>query len=451
MSSETVIVASNLTKRYRIFDKPIDRVSHALSFGRWRRYQEFTALDNVSFEIYRGEAVGIIGRNGSGKSTLLQLVCGILKPTAGNVRVNGRISALLELGAGFHPEFTGRENAYMNAAVIGLSREEVDAKFEDVVAFADIGDFIDQPVKTYSNGMYVRLAFSVAINVDPDILVVDEALAVGDMFFQAKCMIRLKRMMEDGVTVLFVSHDTAAVKGLCRKCAYLEKGRLVDFGKASAVVDAYISSTHLQMNQALKTQLDYQAIITDVRDNDDKQTQPKISSGTPAGEIFVSTTQEGKFLDGATRYGEGGARILDVTLLNSQRQPTDQIELREEFFIQVSVRIDKDLPTIAIGYSIRDLKGQMLVGTLTSCEKIDVPPVHAGDIYVFEIKSANRLRQGVYTISIGLELPVILNQQHVFLDILENAVVFHSNFPSNPRDWFPAMVLVPAEFCCMKV
>jgi len=226
-NDDIAITVKNLTKTYRIFGHPGDRIKQALTFGQKHYHKEFTALNDVSFEIKKGETVGIIGRNGSGKSTLLQLICGILKPTSGSVEVNGRISALLELGAGFNPEFTGRENVYFQGAVMGIAREEMTKRFDEIAAFADIGEFIDQPVRVYSSGMFVRLAFAVAVNVEPDILVVDEALAVGDAAFQAKCLLLLKTLQARGdITVVFVSHDLVLVKNLCQRVFILSRGQV---------------------------------------------------------------------------------------------------------------------------------------------------------------------------------------------------------------------------------
>jgi lipopolysaccharide transport system ATP-binding protein len=220
-----IIQAQDLSKTYRLYDRPHHRLLQSLSGERRRYYREFSALNNVSFELQRGETLGIIGTNGAGKSTLLQLLCGTLQPSAGHLQVHGRIAALLELGAGFNPEFTGRENLTINAAILGLSPRQIDERTEDIIAFADIGDFIDRPVKTYSSGMYVRLAFSVVVHVDPQILIIDEALAVGDALFQFKCMSRMRRMLDDGVSLLFTSHDISAIKALCQRTLWLEKGQ----------------------------------------------------------------------------------------------------------------------------------------------------------------------------------------------------------------------------------
>ncbi|VVN66655.1 ABC transporter ATP-binding protein [Pseudomonas marginalis] len=240
MSPDIAISAEGLSKCYQIYDAPKDRLLQMVMRGRKRYYREFWALDDVSLTVARGETVGIIGRNGSGKSTLLQLICGTLMPTRGTVRGQGRIAALLELGAGFNPEFTGRENVYMNAAVLGLSRAEIDTRFAEIAAFANIGDFIDQPIKIYSSGMMVRLAFAVSVCVEPDILIVDEALSVGDASFQFKCLNRLEDLTAKGTTLLFVSHDMSMVKRFCHRVIYLRQGRVIASGAPDEMAELYL-------------------------------------------------------------------------------------------------------------------------------------------------------------------------------------------------------------------
>lgn len=240
MCSDVAISLKNLTKTYRLFGHPGDRIKQFFSLGLKRYHKEFTALKDVSFEIKRGETVGIIGRNGSGKSTLLQLICGILKPTSGAVQVNGRISALLELGAGFNPEFTGRENVYFQGTLMGFTKAQMDARFDEIAAFADIGEFIEQPVRVYSSGMFVRLAFAVAIHMEPTILIVDEALAVGDTAFQSKCLILLKTLQARGdITIVFVSHDLVLVKNLCHRVLTLSSGLIILDATPKMAIDQY--------------------------------------------------------------------------------------------------------------------------------------------------------------------------------------------------------------------
>lgn len=451
MGEEIAISLNNVSKCFKRYARPVDRLKEILLPGKTYA-QEFWALQDVSFQVMKGETMGIIGRNGAGKSTLLQIICGTLTPTGGQVQVNGRVAALLELGAGFNPEFTGRENVYMNGAIMGLSRQDVDDRFDRVAAFADIGDFIEQPVKTYSSGMYVRLAFASAINVDPDILIVDEALSVGDMFFQAKCMARMRQMMEAGVTVLFVSHDTGSVKSLCQRGVFFEKGQLQKIGKASEVVASYISVVHGDMNQELKLQLQENIKNTQKSINSQKgKLDDEVFNNSIISEIFVSTDREAKLAEGASRYGEGGARILDIKLLNSQHYPTEQLDLKEDFTIQASIIFDKNLPTFCFGYLVRDIKGIDIIGTVTSIEKVHMPAVTEGEVYVVEMKATNMLNAGIYTLTFAVELPVVLNQQHVFLDWVNDAIVFQVNVAKDPLDRFTSRVYVPAEIKYFQV
>lgn len=239
MSSDFAIQVEGLSKCYHIYDKPRDRLKQMLTRGGKQFFREFWSLRDVSFSVGKGETVGIIGRNGSGKSTLLQMICGTVSPTAGTVRTRGRVAALLELGAGFNIEFTGRENVFLNAAILGVPQEEMEARMEDVLTFSELGDFLDRPVKTYSSGMYTRLAFSIAIHVDPEILIVDEALAVGDARFVAKCMRRIKDIQHNGATILFVSHDVGSVRTLCERAIWLDKGRVVELGDVFPVTGRF--------------------------------------------------------------------------------------------------------------------------------------------------------------------------------------------------------------------
>lgn len=238
MSSNVVISLDNVSKMYRVYEKPQDRLKQSM-FRKKVYYREFWALRDISIQIKKGETVGIIGRNGSGKSTLLQIIAGTLSPTSGDIKINGKIAALLELGSGFNPEFTGRENVYLNASILGLSKKEIDERLPYIEQFAEIGDFIDQPVKTYSSGMFVRLAFSVAVNVDPDILVIDEALAVGDMNFQLKCIEKMKSFKKEGKTIIFVSHDTYTVKNFCDQAIWMMDGHIHLRGDVVSVTEKY--------------------------------------------------------------------------------------------------------------------------------------------------------------------------------------------------------------------
>lgn len=291
-SDKVAITVRNLTKKYRIFGHPGDRIKQALTFGSMHFHREFSALEDVSFEIRKGETVGIVGRNGSGKSTLLQLVCGILKPTSGSVQTNGRISALLELGAGFNPEFTGRENVYFQGALTGFTKAQMDERFDDIATLADIGDFIDQPVRIYSSGMFVRLAFAVAISVDPDILVVDEALAVGDARFQAKCFSRIQELCDRGGSILFVTHATDQIIRFCDRAMLIDQGRLVQTGLPKDVINHHLATLFLPGEKAVSTQ----------------------------NEVSSFTSRPG-YNAGEYRFGNGAAEIVDFWFTPTDGHP----------------------------------------------------------------------------------------------------------------------------------
>ena len=453
MSSDNpVIRVRELSKCYEIYDRPQDRLKQSI-YPRLQRiarrdvqryYREFWALRDVSFEVNRGETVGIIGKNGAGKSTLLEMISGTLTPTSGEVEVKGRVAALLELGAGFNPEFTGRENVYMNAALLGLSRVEIDSRYHDILTFADIGEFVEQPVKTYSSGMFVRLAFAIAIHSNPEILIVDEALAVGDMAFQAKCMARLRKMMDSGTTVLFVSHDIGTVKALCSRCLYLEGGMTVRYGRAADVAGLYVARINLEINSILGAlpQKNVRSVVH--ADREGLTEDQRLFDTAP---FLVRTDAPEHLGREVTRYGDGRVTVFDIKLLGRAGIPVDHLELDELFQIQISVRVNADLPDIAWGYSMRDLKGQMLTAMMsTSDPEIGLRPVKAGTMLVLAIKGKNPLQAGIYTLAVGIELPVMMNQHHIFLEVVENALVFKSTWPADAGCLFPGIVKVPVEF-----
>jgi lipopolysaccharide transport system ATP-binding protein len=453
-TDDVAIRASNLSKCYQIYDTPRDRLKQFV-MPRVRRivgkaqaqyFREFWALKDASFDVQKGESFGIIGRNGSGKSTLLQIICGTLSPTSGFVQTTGRVAALLELGAGFNPEFTGRENTVMNASLLGYSRTQIEEQFDNIAAFADIGEVMNQPVKTYSSGMYVRLAFAVAIAVRPDILIVDEALSVGDMAFQAKCMTRIRKMIEAGTTILFVSHDIGAVKALCTRCLYLERGRTVSYGRAADVAGLYLSQTHMEINAAL----DAPSPLTDVETITTTENGIALNTHRLSVErrtFAVSTNIAMDLNQEATRYGDGRVTVLDVKLLGRADHATEELEVDEPFQIQISVRANADIPDIAWGYSMRDLKGQMLIAMMSTHGPSTGPrAVKAGNVLILNIKGKNPLQAGIYTLAVGIELPVVKNQQHIFLEVVENALVFKSVWPDDKSRLSPGIVKVPVEF-----
>jgi lipopolysaccharide transport system ATP-binding protein len=360
-NDDIAISVKNLTKTYRIFGHPGDRIKQALTFGQKQFHKEFAALKDVSFEIKKGETVGIIGRNGSGKSTLLQLVCGILKPTSGSVEVNGRISALLELGAGFNPEFTGRENVYFQGAVLGIAKEEMALRFDDIAAFADIGEFIDQPVRTYSSGMYMRLAFSVAIHVKPDILIVDEALSVGDVAFQHKSMKRARELVDSGTSLLLVSHDRSTIAATCSRCILLEKGETIMDGLPSDVFDYYLARI---TKGSERVQLDRLA-----------SGRAKVASGT------------------------GEARVEKIRLLDNQEKELEILEVGMPVILEFLVRAHQPIPLLALVFAIRDRLGQTIFSINTNSLKQSPMRVLAGALFKFRFHFYANLGPGSYSVS----------------------------------------------------
>ncbi|MDP3028251.1 MAG: ABC transporter ATP-binding protein [Deltaproteobacteria bacterium] len=371
MSSDVAIRVHDLSKCYQIYDRPHDRLKQSL-YPRLQRlvgkppkqyHREFWALKDVSFEVKKGETIGIIGRNGSGKSTLLQLICGTLTPTGGAVETNGRIAALLELGSGFNPEFTGRENVYMNASILGLTEAEIDVRYDDIVAFADIGDFLDQPVKTYSSGMYVRLAFAVIANVDADILVIDEALAVGDAFFTQKCMRFLRKFRENG-TILFVSHDTAAVIALCQGAYWLHQGMIWQSGTPKEVSEAYLADF-------FEAQQGPGAVSARSEKESTYNIDVPITSYRDMRCDFINATnlrndiELFQFQPDAASFGQGGAHITSVVLADEAGAPLIWVVGGENVRLIITCRANKELVSPIIGFYIKDRLGQILFGDNT--------------------------------------------------------------------------------------
>lgn len=357
-NAEYAIEVHGLGKCYHIYDKPSDRLKQMLWRGRRQYYKEFWALKDVNFNIKKGETVGIIGRNGSGKSTLLQMICGTVNPTEGEVKVNGRVAALLELGAGFNPEFSGIENVYMAASLYGLRKDQIDQRFDEIAAFADIGDHINQPVKTYSSGMYVRLAFAVIAHVDADILVVDEALAVGDAIFTQKCMRFLRHFQASGGTLIFVSHDSAAVVSLCSKAILLSRGKLIDQGIPKEVSENYLNLIY-QSTQAidgvlLESKSISQPIDLIEEDYHDIRDQ-LINHSNLRNDIEVF-----KFSSSGMGFGTGGAKIVSVKILDETRKPLNWFVGGENIILEIlSIAIDK-IQNPIVGFELKDRLGQII-------------------------------------------------------------------------------------------
>lgn len=361
-----VISVQGVGKSFRMYDKPVHRLWQALT-GRDHRSREFHALRDVSFQIGRGETVGIIGRNGSGKSTLLQIIAGTLAPTSGSCQVNGKVAALLELGSGFNPEFTGRENVYLNGTILGLTRVQIDQRMQRILDFADIGEFIDQPVRSYSSGMAVRLAFAVIAHVDADILIVDEALSVGDAFFAQKCMRFLREFQKRG-TLLFVSHDAAAVTNLCSRAIWLENGVVQMQGEAGRVVEQYMARQHARSRADAAgdtVHVDSGEAVPAARVQDGAEAdfrQALLQSLGASNRIAVF-----EFDPDATgpQFGAGGATIFKVALLDEQGTPAQLLSGGERVVLRISARANRSLEAVILGFYIKDRLGQRLFGDNT--------------------------------------------------------------------------------------
>lgn len=416
MSSEISIKIENLSKCYQIYDQPRDRlkqfvvprIQKAIGQPLTQYYREFWALRDVSFQVKRGETVGIIGRNGAGKSTLLQILCGTLSPTFGKVEIKGRVAALLELGSGFNPEFTGRENVYMNASVLGLSNEEIDARFDEIINFADIGDFLDQPVKTYSSGMYIRLAFSVVVHVDANILIVDEALSVGDMYFQSKCMAHMKKLMDSGVSVLFVSHDTNSVKALCSRTVYLDHGTVAAIGSTDDVVEAYYSAG-IKKTQLIQTQ------------QETEETKALIGFD----ETELADHKEFQTRAGFHRIQNGMAEFISVQFLNTLNRKIEVIEFGQKIVLRMLFKASIDLHCIGLAYHIRNKNGVDVIYSDTGIERCHLTDIRAGEIVTMDWEFSVNLQNGDYSVAAMLSIPQNLSIGQVEVcDFAPLAVIF---------------------------
>ena len=396
MQSNLAINVCDVTKIYRLYDKPIDRLKESISLTHKKYHKEFFALDKISFSVEKGSTVGIIGTNGSGKSTILKIITGVLNPTTGSVEVDGNISALLELGAGFNMDYTGIENIYMNGTMMGFSREQMEAKLPEILEFADIGDFVYQPVKTYSSGMFVRLAFALAINVEPEILIVDEALSVGDVFFQAKCYRRMEEIRKTGTTILMVTHDMGSVIKYCDKVILLNKGEFLAEGPAGEMVDLYkkiLAGRMDDLEADLAKRLDSNFSDMMELNNDINKTHAKEYHGLMKDKISINQNK--------TEYGDGRAEIYDLGLLDSKGELTNLLLKGEEFTIREKIRFNANIESPIFTFTIKDKKGTELSGTNTMFEGVEVKPVKPGDEAVVEFRQKMTLQGGEYLLSMS--------------------------------------------------
>lgn len=407
-SDQAVISVQNVSKCFHTYDKPRDRLKQAIvpRFQRWAGDKvtcygkEFWALRDISFEVKKGEAVGVVGRNGSGKSTLLQIICGTLTPTIGKIETRGRIAALLELGSGFNPEFTGRENVYLNAAVLGLTHDEVSDRFDAIAGFADIGEFLDHPVKTYSSGMVVRLAFAVQAQVDPDILVVDEALSVGDARFQAKCFERLRQLKENGTSILLVTHSSEQVVTHCSRAILLEQSRVEMIGESRPVINRY---TDILFGRTAGPEAGSEEPDIPAGEGEAAAFAPAVQTLQLSLESDVYASRVG-YNSHEYRWGDGAATLMDFHLSASGREFPTSVESGEEIVLGLSLKFNRPVINPILGFTIKTKEGVTVYGTnsyLLGCVETRTMG-ESGTVATASVKFTNRLATGDYFISIGI-------------------------------------------------
>ena len=390
---EPVIQVKELTKIYRLYDKPTDRLKESLGFSRKKRYKEHYALDRIGLEVYKGETVGIIGTNGSGKSTILKIITGVLNPTSGEVNIRGRISALLELGAGFNGEFSGLENVYLNGTMIGFTREEIDAKLQDILDFADIGEFINQPVKTYSSGMFVRLAFAVAINIEPEILIVDEALSVGDVFFQAKCFKKFEEFKNQGKTILFVSHDLSAIAKYCDRAVLLNSGHKLLEGPPSQVIDVYKQVLVGQFDANTKKNLTGENETAEEEKTATPEQQVTVENGLWMSHYGINPDRQD--------YGDKRCEIVDFAIRDHQGIYTNTLMKGEHCTIRIKIRAHEGITDPIVAFTIRTIKGTDVTGTNTMFEKVNLGRIKAEEERTITFSQDMDLQGGQYLLCLG--------------------------------------------------
>lgn len=429
MSSEIAIEVKKLSKCYQIYEQPRDRLKQfilprlqcSILKQPKQYFREFWALKDVSFEIKKGETVGIVGRNGSGKSTLLQMICGTLNPTSGSIQTNGRIAALLELGSGFNPEFSGRENVYLNGAVLGLTRQEIDSRFDDIVAFADIGNFIEQPVKTYSSGMMVRLAFAVAINVEPEILIVDEALSVGDELFQRKCFARIEAIRANGATILFVSHSGSQIVELCDRALLMDSGEKLTDGKPKKIVGLYQKLLYAPMDRREEVREQIIGAISSGQHERELQEQKNVGS---SGSLVLSDFFDPHLQPKSTiSYEERGALIRKPQLFNLAGNKVNCLQSGEFYFFKYNVQFTSDATNVLFGMLIKTLSGVELGGAVSASNlRKALPYASTGSSYHVEFRFQCNLNPGLYFVNAGVY--GIKNGEEVYLHRMLDACIF---------------------------
>lgn len=387
MSDDIAIRAEGLTKIYKLYNSPVDRLKESLHPFRKQYHHDFYALNDIYFDIRKGESVGIIGKNGSGKSTLLKILTGVLTPTSGKVTVNGKVSALLELGVGFNPELSGIENVYFNGMLMGYTREEVDSRLDDILSFADIGEFVKQPVKTYSSGMFVRLAFAVAVRVEPEILIVDEALSVGDVFFQQKCYAKIREIIDKGTTCLFVSHDTQAVRNICQSCILLANGLVSFSGGPEEAISRYLVFMHKTAGEVTNKPVDLET---------------STSSGESLDHFDAIASHSILAAKGQSRHGEGGVEIVAVRVINENGLDSLTVPVLHPVDIQIMLRSRIYVSGLTTGIHLYDRIGNLVFASGASQLGVELPDLTPDAILIVRFRLTMNVQPGDYTFSIGV-------------------------------------------------
>jgi len=432
-AKQPVISFEKVSKSYAIYDAPSDRLYELATLNRIKKHREFKALDQVSFHVAAGETFCIIGENGSGKSTMLQIIAGILQPTSGNARVSGRVAALLELGSGFNPDFTGRDNVFLNAAILGLTHEETKRRFQSIEEFAEIGDFLDQPVKTYSSGMAVRLAFSVAIHVDPEILLVDEALAVGDVYFRQRCLRKVHELRQRGVTILFVSHSMGDVKAIGDRVLWLDHGKVREVGTTELVVAKYLAEMTAKDSSFVELQAEH-----------------RIDKSTSAGQAPELVTQ---IPNVDLRHGDGRAEILGIAILNEQGSPALMLEPNTKCIVRISAKANEWITSPNIGFMMRNHMGLDFAGSNTLREGHELPAMGPGDTVTVDFHlELPELYPSHFSFSPAIADGNLVNYKNC--DWIENAVVLQMGHGENQVYGYlhlPCRVEINARLAPMEV
>ena len=411
--TDVAIAVRGVSKKFRLFNSPHERLAEALHPLRKRYHRAFWSLSDVSFDVYRGEIVGILGRNGSGKSTLLQIICSVMRQTEGSVEVNGRVSALLELGAGFNPEFTGRDNVLLNSSIMGLSRQEMLARMPDVEAFADVGEFFDQPVKTYSSGMFVRVAFAAAIHVDPDILIVDEALSVGDSKFQHRCFQRIREFMHQGKTIVVVSHSADTLLRICHRGIVLDQGRLRHIGPIASAVTYYQNLLFggRNTNNASKS-VDNEE---DALRTAPKQLVPALSSDMLSADARDKVFEHPFYNKHETRLGNGTAKIVDFDLVAGNRANPPELPARAAVELIVKLSFNQALDNVSVGFALVTVDGTYVFGTNLAMMDEPLLDGEAGRCLVVKFCFTSHLAGGEYFLNVGCNR--LGDGEDIFIDV----------------------------------